>query len=300
MGNGGCLLLNTTAVNNYHKEKLTVETKTVNTFMDWLINFANAYLVDFVIDLVFAILILIVGFAVVKAISKALHKSKAYEKLDSNVKSFLTNFIELILKAVVVLTAIIVLGVPESSVVAVLGSCGLAIGLALQGGLSNIASGVILMFCKPFHVGDFITSNGISGTVKDIGIYYTMITTGDNQDICIPNSTLANSTITNLSTETTRRLDFDFSISYDADIDAARKVILDTAAADAMIAKDPAPVVFVTAHGDSAITMKLRVWCDAANYWTVNFAMWENVKKELDKAGIEIPYQYVNVIMKNQ
>ena len=214
-------------------------------------------------------------------------------------RKFLPNFIELLLKAIVVLTAVIIIGVPESSVIAVLGSCGLAIGLALQGGLSNIASGVILMFCKPFHVGDFISSGGVSGTVKDIGIYYTLITTGDNQDISVPNSTLANSMITNLSTESTRRLDFDFSISYDADIDAARKVILETAQANEKIAKDPAPVVLVAAHGDSAITMKLRVWCDSNDYWAVNFEMWENVKKALDKAGIEIPYQYVNVIMKN-
>ena len=272
---------------------------TTFSFASWFVTFVNSYLTGKVIDILFAILVLVVGFSVVKVLSKALQKTKGFKKLDSNVKSFFTNFIELMLKTIIVLTAVIIIGVPESSVIAVLGSCGLAIGLALQGGLSNIASGVILMFCKPFHVGDFISSGGVSGTVKDIGIYYTLITTGDNQDISVPNSTLANSMITNLSTESTRRLDFDFSISYDADIDAARKVILETAQANEKIAKDPAPVVLVAAHGDSAITMKLRVWCDSDNYWTVNFEMWENVKKALDKAGIEIPYQYVNVIMKN-
>lgn len=272
---------------------------TTFSFASWFVTFVNSYLTGKVIDILFAILVLVVGFSVVKMLSKALQKTKGFKKLDSNVKSFFTNFIELMLKAIVVLTAVIIIGVPESSVIAVLGSCGLAIGLALQGGLSNIASGVILMFCKPFHVGDFISSSGVSGTVKDINIYYTLITTGDNQDISVPNSTLANSMITNLSTESTRRLDFDFSISYDADIDAARKVILETAQANEKIAKDPAPVVLVAAHGDSAITMKLRVWCDSNDYWAVNFEMWENVKKALDKAGIEIPYQYVNVIMKN-
>ncbi|MBR6558604.1 MAG: mechanosensitive ion channel [Clostridia bacterium] len=272
---------------------------TTFSFASWFVTFVNSYLTGKVIDILFAILVLVVGFSVVKMLSKALQKTKGFKKLDSNVKSFFTNFIELMLKVIVVLTAVIIIGVPESSVIAVLGSCGLAIGLALQGGLSNIASGVILMFCKPFHVGDFISSSGVSGTVKDINIYYTLITTGDNQDISVPNSTLANSMITNLSTESTRRLDFDFSISYDADIDAARKVILETAQANEKIAKDPAPVVLVAAHGDSAITMKLRVWCDSNNYWAVNFEMWENVKKALDKAGIEIPYQYVNVIMKN-
>lgn len=273
--------------------------ETTISFASWFATFVNSYLTGKVMDILFAILVLIVGFSLVKVFSKALQKTKAFERLDSNVKSFFTNFIELLLKAIVVLTAVIIIGVPESSVIAVLGSCGLAIGLALQGGLTNIASGVILMFCKPFHVGDFIISGSVSGTVKDIGIYYTLITTADNQDISVPNSTLTNSMIANLSTEPTRRLDFDFSISYDADIDAARKVILETAQANEMIVKDPAPVVLVAAHGDSAITMKLRVWCDSANYWSVNFDMWENVKKALDEAGIEIPYQYVNVIMKN-
>ncbi|MBQ4574277.1 MAG: mechanosensitive ion channel [Clostridia bacterium] len=273
--------------------------ETTISFASWFATFVNSYLTGKVMDILFAILVLIVGFSLVKVFSKAIQKTKAFERLDSNVKSFFTNFIELLLKAIVVLTAVIIIGVPESSVIAVLGSCGLAIGLALQGGLTNIASGVILMFCKPFHVGDFIISGSVSGTVKDIGIYYTLITTADNQDISVPNSTLTNSMIANLSTEPTRRLDFDFSISYDADIDAARKVILETAQANEMIVKDPAPVVLVAAHGDSAITMKLRVWCDSANYWSVNFDMWENVKKALDEAGIEIPYQYVNVIMKN-
>lgn len=271
----------------------------IDSIGSWLINFINVYLVDFVIKVVFAALILIVGFSLIKAIMKGMQKSAAYEKLDTNVKSFLHNFVELGLKVIVVITAVIVIGVPQASVIAVLGSCGLAIGLALQGGLSNIASGVILMFCKPFHVGDFIISGDISGVVKDIGIYYTLITTPDNQDINVPNGTLANSTITNLSTEATRRLDFDFNISHDADIDLTRKVLLATAQMNDLVAKDPAPEVLVAAHGPSSITIRLRVWCAAENYWTVHFDMWEDVKRAFDKFNIEIPHQYVNVVMKD-
>ncbi len=266
---------------------------------EWLNTFINTYLVTFVINILFAVIILVVGFALIKWIVKGMHKSAAFSKLDSNVKSFLNNFIELILKVLVIITAVIVIGVPESTVIAALGSCGLAIGLALQGGLSNIASGVILMFCKPFHVGDFIISGDVSGVVKDIGIYYTMITTGDNQDISVPNSTLANSTITNLSTESMRRLDFDFTISYDADIDLTRKVLLATAQMNNLVSKEPAPEVFVTAHGASGLSVKLRVWCAAEHYWTVNFDMWEDVKIAFDKFNIEIPYSYVNVVMKD-
>lgn len=268
--------------------------------LTWLINFVNNYVVDFVISLILAVIILVVGFAVVNYLIKKIGKMKAFEKLDSNAKNFLFNFVGTALKVIVVLTAVIVLGVPQSSVVAVLGSCGLAIGLALQGGLSNIASGIIIMFCKPFHVGDFITSGEISGVVKDVGIYYTLITTGDNQDIHVPNSTLANSTITNLSTESTRRIDFDFSIAYSSDIDLTRKVLLATAAMNDMVLKDPVPEVFITAHGESAVTVRLRLWCNSENYWTVNFDMWEDVKKAFDKFGIEIPYNHLNVTIDNK
>ncbi len=264
---------------------------------EWLSNFINNYLVGFVIDIFFALVILIVGFAITRGILKLIHKAGGFNKLDTNVQAFINNFVELGLKLIVIITAVIIIGVPESSVIAVLGSCGLAIGLALQGGLSNIASGVIIMFCKPFHVGDFIISGSISGVVKNIGLYYTMITTPDNQDITIPNSNLANSTINNLSTESTRRIDFDFNVSYDSDIDLTRKVLLATAQMNDLIMKEPAPEVFVAAHGDSAITMKLRIWCASENYWTIYFDMWEDVKKAFDKFEIEIPYQHVNVIV---
>ena len=268
------------------------------TLPEWFTVFTTTYLIPFIINVVLAALILIVGFALVKTLLKFVKKFTS--KLDVNIQTFIENFVGIALKVVVILTAVIVIGVPESSVIVVLGSCGLAIGLALQGGLSNIASGIILMFCKPFHVGDFIISGGISGVVKDIGIYYTLVTTPDNQDIHVPNSTLAGSTITNLSTESVRRLDFDFSVSYDADLDLTRKVLLAAAQMNDLVMKDPEPVVLVTAHGASGVTVRLRVWCAAENYWTVNFDMWEDVKKAFDKFNIEIPYQYVNVVMKDK
>lgn len=266
---------------------------------DWFINFINTYLVSFILNLLFAVIILFIGFAVIKWVCRLMHDSKYFDRLDPNVKSFLTNFIELILKALVIVTAVIVIGVPESTVIAALGSCGLAIGLAIQGGLSNIAGGVILMFCRPFHVGDFIISGDVSGVVKDIGVYYTLITTPDNRDIHVPNATLAGSTITNLSTESMRRLDFDFNVSADSDIALTRKVLLATAQMNDLVAKEPAPEVLVVEHGANGITIKLRVWCDAENYWTVNFDMWEDVKIAFDKFGIGIPHQNVNVTMKN-
>ncbi|MBQ4605083.1 MAG: mechanosensitive ion channel family protein, partial [Clostridia bacterium] len=176
-----------------------------------------------------------------------------------------------------------------------LGACGAAIALALQGGLSNIAAGVIIVLCRPFHVGDFINANGVAGVVKEINIYYTTLITPDNQRIMIPNGALSNSTITNLSTEATRRIDFDFNVAYSSDIDLVRKVLLATAANDESILQDPAPEVMIAGHGDSAIQVKLRLWVASENYWAVYFSMFEDVKKAFDQFGIEIPFNQLDV-----
>jgi len=266
---------------------------------EWLSTFINTYLVSFAVKLLIAVAIIAIGFPVVKAVVKSIKKSKGFAALDSNVQSFLSNTLDVVFKVLILLSAVLVLGVPESTVIAALGSCGLAIGLALQGGLSNIASGVIIMCCKPFHIGDFIDNGSVSGTVKDIGIYYTSITTGDNRDIKVPNSVMANTTITNLSTAKERRIDFDFNVSYNADLELTRKVLLATATVNELVKKDPAPAVYVAAHGDSAVTVKLRVWVESADYWTVYFDMWEDVKIAFDKFGIEIPYQHMNVTITN-
>lgn len=268
-----------------------------NTFGAWLLGFLNTYVVGFGINLIFALIVLLVGFKLVKVLMKLVQKAKWYRKLDVNVQSFCGNFFSVLLKILIIIIVVDIIGVPSASLIAVLGSAGVAIGLALQGGLSNIAGGVIIMFCRPFHVGDFIVTSAGSGVVQDIGIYYTKITTGDNQDIVIPNSTLTSTPVTNLSTRDTRRLDFDFSVAYTTDIDLARKVLLAAAQNNDLVLKDPAPEVFVAAHGDSAITIKLRVWCNSGDYWTVNFDMFEDVKKAFDQFKIEIPFPQVTVHM---
>jgi small conductance mechanosensitive channel len=266
---------------------------------DWLTNFVNNYLTDFVVRLLFAALIIVVGFSLVSFVDKKIGKNEKLKKRDENASSFLVNFCGGALRFLVIITAIVVLGVPQATVVAVIGSCGVTIGLGLQGGLSNIAGGLVIMLSRPFKVGDYISGGGVEGVVSDIGIYYTKIITPDNHDISVPNSTLSNSTINNLSTEKTRRIDFDFNVAYKTDIDLARKVLLATAAMNDMISKDIAPEVFVSGHGDSAVVLKLRVWCDAENYWTVYFDMWEDVKKAFDKFEIEIPYNHLDVTVKN-
>ncbi|MBQ7599635.1 MAG: mechanosensitive ion channel family protein [Clostridia bacterium] len=265
----------------------------------WFTNFLTNTLPNFVLKLIIASVIVVVGFILVKYLIKLIQKSKFFEKADPNVQSFITNFLSAAIKIMLVLIAVMILGVPEASIVAVIGSCGVAIGLALQGGLSNIASGIIIMVTKPFKVGNFVDSAAGTGVVKDIGIYYTKLTTPDNVDVTVPNSAICNATVKNLSAQDLRRVDFDFNVAYDTDLDLARKVLLASAQVNEKVLETPAPEVFVAAHGESAISLKLRIWCNSADYWGVYFDMWEDVKKAFDKFNIHIPYNHLDVTLVN-
>lgn len=266
----------------------------------WLTQFVTETLANFAINLLLAVIIIVVGFVLVKAFVKFIKNRKFFQKMDINAQSFLANLISAALKIVLVFTAVIVVGVPEASVLAVISSCGLAIGLALQGGLSNIAGGVVIMICRPFHIGDYIESASVSGVVQDIGLYYTKITTADNVDVVVPNSAISNATVRNLSTEMDRRIDFDFNVAYDTDLDLARKVLLAISEKNELVYNEPAPQVFISKHGESAVTIKLRLWCATENYWTVYFDMYEDVKKAFDQFEIEIPYNHLNVTIDNK
>ena len=268
--------------------------------LDFLLNFLNVYAVPFVIRLVCAAVVLFVGFKLTKLIIKKVSKCNAFcEKLDSNVQALIKNTVKVLAYSIVIILAVEILGIPSATIVAVLGSCGLAIGLALQGGLSNIAGGVIIMLFKPFHEGDFISTPLGDGSVVDIGIFYTKLLTPDNVSINIPNSSLANSNISNYSEKDTRRVDVSVSVAYDSDIDLAKKVLLASAESHDLVLGDPAPVVFVTAQGDSAITIQVRAWTKSENYWAVKFDLLEDTKKVLDKFNINIPYPQLDVHVKN-
>ena len=266
---------------------------------EFITTFANEYLVNYVLKFILAILVLIVGCAFAKWLGKKISKSRMLSKADPNTQNLIGNIIRTAVVVVVILTAVMILGVPQSAIVAVLGSCGLAIGLALQGGLANIAAGIVIMVCKPFHVGDFIIAGDIAGVVQDIGLFYTKILSPDNLGVTVPNSTLSGATVTNLSSEETRRVDFDLNVNYNTDIELARKVLLAVAQSNDLVLKDPASEVFVSEHGQYALGIKLRVWVKPADYWTVYFDMWEDVKTAFDKFGIKIPYQVINVNMDN-
>lgn len=249
--------------------------------------------------LLIAAIVLIVGFWLTGVVIGKLKKGKLADKLEDTVESFVFNFINIALKAIIIITAIGILGVPMASVITVLATAGAAVGLALQGSLSNLAGGIMLVVFKPFRVGDFIESQGVSGSVEEITIMYTLLNTPDNKVVSLPNGALMNSTITNYSKKDLRRVDLTFSVSYDSDIDRVRDILNSIASAHPLVLKDPAAAVVFTKQGDSALEFTVRAWAKNGDYWTVYFDINEAVKKAFDKMGIEIPYPQMDVHVKN-
>lgn len=260
-----------------------------------LLKFATEFLTSWGIKLLIAIVVLVVGIKLVKVFVKFIKTSHKLDKLDDSLRSFLGSFSSILLYFVLIITVAMILGVPATSFITILASCGVAIGLALQGSLSNFAGGIMILLFKPFKVGDFIEASGECGTVVEISVVYTVILTGDNKRITIPNGTLTNSVIENYSSEELRRVDMTFSTGYDCDIEKTKKVISDVIAAHPMALKDPEPFVRLSQHGESALTYTVRVWCKSENYWDVNFDIVEGVKEAFDKNGITIPYPQVDV-----
>ena len=247
-----------------------------------------------------AILILIIGLWLTKKLTKLIGKSKKFQTFPPATQKFIGGTIRVLLTALIVIVVASILGVPMTSFVALLTTGSLAIGMAVQGSLSNLAGGIMLIIFKPFIIGDFINDGNVMGTVEDIGIFYTKVVTVDNKRVTIPNGALANSTITNFSVKDTRRVDFEFSVAYNSDIDKTKQVIMDCLTAHELTLDDPAPMVRLTRHGDSALVFVARAWVKSPDYWTVNFDLIEEVKKKLDENGIQIPYPQVDVHVKEK
>ena len=261
-------------------------------------DFINQPVVSIIVRILGALLIMFIGFKIARVIAKLYEKSRAAAKLNKTVRNFLKNIIKIALYVSVVIVALIVLGFELSVFSAAIASLGVTIGLALQGGLSNIAGGVMVVAFKPFELGDYIETSDIDGTVTDIGIFYTTLTTPDNKKVVVPNGIISNSVVTNYSAHETRRIDFDFAISFDTSIDDAKRVLMACAKSDERVLTDPAPRVVIVAHGENSVTIQLRVWINNADYWDVNFDMLELVKKTFDDTGIEIPYNQLDVHIK--
>ncbi|MBZ9778634.1 mechanosensitive ion channel [Psychroflexus sp. CAK8W] len=254
----------------------------VSVFLDKLISYLPSVIA--------ALLILILGLWVIKLIVGRIRKVMEKREVDPGVRGFALSILGVVLKILLFIVIITKLGVETTSFAAILAAAGLAIGLALQGSLSNFAGGVLIIILKPFRVGDFIDAQGESGTVTEITIFYTFLTTPNNQRIVIPNGQLSNNKVTNYSYEPTRRNVMTVGISYDSDIKTARKVLLDILKADERVLKDPVPVVFVGGLGDNSVDLSVRFWAKREDYWGLHFETMEKLKIELEDAGVSFPF----------
>lgn len=246
-------------------------------------------------SILFAILVLIVGLIACKfalwLISKGLDKSK----VDLTAAKFLKQCIRIVLYVILLIVVLSMLGIPTTSVITVIGTAGVAIGLALQDSLSNVAGGFVLMITKPFQIGDYIVINGVEGTVAQISIVHTRLDSASNQAIFIPNGQAVNATVVNNSTNDTRRVDLTFSISYEDDYEKARDILLEVLQSNPKVLKNPEPTVRMIEHGASAVVIATRPWCKTADYWDVYFATTEAVRAAFIENNISIPFDQLDV-----
>ncbi len=245
------------------------------------------------------LLILVIGNLLIKLLLKFFPNGKKFDKMDRTVRVFLHHLIKIALNILLIVSIVAIIGVPMASVITVIASAGAAIALALQGSLSNLAGGFMLLLFRPFRIEDFIETQGVSGTVIDVGFFYTTIRTGDNKHIMLPNGSLTNSTVINYSREENRRVDIDFSIAYESDCDKAIKIINDVITAHELVLKDPAHFVRMTEMTDSAVKITARAWCKNSDYWTVKFDIGDKVKASFAQNGISIPYQQMDIHIKD-
>lgn len=263
----------------------------METFLNSIIEFCT----DSGIKIVLTIVLLIIGLKLAKWFVRFLEKHNSFVKLDEGLRRFMLNTIKIALYGLILVSAAIAIGIPSASFITVLGSAGVAIGLALQGSLSNVASGILILVNKPFRIGDFVECSGVSGVVDDIGFFSTTLKTVDNKTVVCPNSSITGGTIINYSSMPTRRLDLTFSVAYNSDVNLVKSVLENIINKNDMILKDPAPFVSLLKYGESSLDFVVRVWVNSADYWTVNFYMLDNVKAEFDKNNIRIPYQTIDV-----
>ena len=250
--------------------------------------------------IVMALVILIIGMLISKLIAKIVGKAVSKSNVNGSAKSFLVSLIKIILYVVVIIMALSVLNVPMSSIITILGAAGLAISLALQNCLSNLSGGFIILFTKPFKVGDTIDLDSSVGTVRDIGIFYTKLMTFDGKTVFIPNGKVTEAKIVNYTETPSRRIDLSFSISYSADFDRARELILGIISEEKLILSAPEPIVRMSAHGSSAVIIDVLVWVNNGDYLTENYNMTEAVKAAFDSNGIEIPFDQLDIHVKDR
>ncbi len=238
-----------------------------------------------------ALVILIVGFVVAGRVAAFMQRALGkMNNIDVTLSRFLSSLVRYVIIAVTVIAVLGRFGVETASLIAVVGAAGLAIGLALQGTLSNIAAGVMLLIFRPFKIGDFVEISGEAGTVQGITLFVTEMSTGDNVHIIIPNAQIWGAAVKNYSFHATRRIDLAIGVGYDDDLNKARETIVETIISDQRSLKDPAPLVAVSELGDSSVNFVVRIWCASGDYWPLRFDLLKAVKERLDQEGLSIPY----------
>ncbi len=265
--------------------------------MDWqsVLDFLKGMFFSLGGKIVGALVVLVIGLKLIKALKKRLKKAERIIKLEDSVESFLLSFVSITLYTALFSTVALILGVPTTSFVTVMASCGVAIGLAMQGALSNLAGGIMILLFKPFKVGDYIATTDASGTVKSITVVYTILHTPENKVITVPNGTLTNSVVENYSAMDKRRIDLNFNVAYSSNVEQVKSLLLEIAKKHPLVLQDPAPVARLSEHGASALTFVLRAWTKTEDFWDVRFDLLETVKAVFDKKGIEIPYPQLDV-----
>lgn len=259
----------------------------------------ETYLIPWSLNIVLAILIFIVGRIVVKALVSLFKRMFSKSDHDPMMINFLASILRIILLAFVIIAALDQLGVQTTSMVAILGAAGLAIGLSLQGSLKNFAAGVLLLVLRPFTAGDYVEAAGIAGTVNKITVFNTVLTTPDNREIIVPNGQIYEGNIINYSANSTRRVDMVFGVSYDCDLLKAKAVFNALIEAEPRILDNPAPTVAVSELADSSVNFVVRPWVNATDYWSVRFDFIEAAKLRLDEEGIGIPFPQMDVHVAN-
>lgn len=284
-------VLLTADMENQLEAAITEEASHVSTLLTDFWNFIKSILPS----LGSAVIVLFVGMMLSKALMKVIKRTLKKSSIDPTAVSFLSSVISVALHAIVAVIVLSVLNVPMDSIVTVIGTAGLAIGLALQDSLANVAGGFLIMFTKPLKVGDLVKFGDVTGTVKSVGILQTKLILGDQTIVVIPNGQISEAIIVNYSEKELRRLDLEIGISYNDDFELAKEVISGLITAHPLAVEEPAPLVRVGAFGDNAVILHVRAWCANENYWNLHYDLHEQIKKAFDENGISFPYPQMDV-----
>lgn len=268
----------------------------IGSSMEWVTN-NQGLLINYGMNILSAIATLLIGMIAARFIARGFHKVLTKRKLDNTIIDFISHMVRYVIIAFVVIAALSRIGVETTSFVAIIGAAGLAIGLALQGSLSNFASGVLIIVLRPFKSGEYIEAAGVAGSVESVQIFSTTLTTVDNKYVVVPNSSILGGNIINYSRKPTRRVDLVIGVSYNADLAKTKAVLETVVKANPGVLKSPEPQVAVAELADSSVNLVVRPWVRSEDYWTVRFELMEAIKNALDEAGIEIPFPQMDVHM---